>query len=99
LQFEPDERQRVVLEATASRGIFELCSRQWGKSTVVAVEAIHRAWSTAGIAVLVASPSRTAADARKRAVCVRIRSRKRVLTRGLHVARHRLHSIFSEDRH
>ena len=56
LQFEPDGKQRTVLESTASRGILN-CTRQWGKSTVTAVKAIHRAYSVPGSLVLVASPS------------------------------------------
>ena len=56
LRFEPDERQRELLESVAKRGILN-CSRQWGKSTVAAMKAVHRAYSRAGSLVLVASPS------------------------------------------
>jgi hypothetical protein len=56
LGFEPDERQALVLRSNAKRGILN-CSRQWGKSTVAAVMAVHRAYSRAGSLVLVASPS------------------------------------------
>ena len=56
LGFEPDERQKTVLESAGSRGILN-CTRQWGKSTVAAVKAIHRAHSAPGSLVLVASPS------------------------------------------
>ena len=42
LGFEPDEKQRMVLDSTAKTGILN-CSRQWGKSTVMAVKAVHRA--------------------------------------------------------
>ena len=55
LGFEPDAKQREVLESTAKRGILN-CSRQWGKSTVTAAKAIHRAHTRPGCLVLVASP-------------------------------------------
>ncbi len=42
LGFEPDERQRELLERRVKRGILK-CTRQWGKSTVAAVMAVHRA--------------------------------------------------------
>jgi len=56
LGFEADEKQRLVLESTARRGILN-CTRQWGKSTVAAVKAIHHAYTIPGSLVLVASPS------------------------------------------
>ena len=56
LGFDPDEKQLAVLESTAKRGILN-CSRQWGKSTVTAAKAVHRAYTQAGSLVLVASPS------------------------------------------
>jgi Terminase large subunit, T4likevirus-type, N-terminal len=56
LRFEPDERQRELLESVAKRGILN-CSRQWGKSTVAAIKAVHRAYSRPRSVVLVASPS------------------------------------------
>jgi hypothetical protein len=56
LGFTPDALQAAVLNSQAKRGILN-CSRQWGKSTVLAVKAVHRAWSRAGSLVLVASPS------------------------------------------
>ncbi len=56
LGFEPDELQAEALGSTANRGIL-LCSRQWGKSTVVAAKAIHRAFTRDGALVVVASPS------------------------------------------
>ena len=56
LGFEPDGRQAEVLRARTKRGILN-CSRQWGKSTVAAALAVHRAWTEAGADVLVASPS------------------------------------------
>ena len=56
LGFEPDEKQAAVLASNSKRGIL-LCSRQWGKSTVSAVKAVHRAATVAGSLVLVASPT------------------------------------------
>ena len=53
--FEADERQAEVLRSKAKRGILN-CTRQWGKSTVSAVKAVHRAWTERGSLVLVASP-------------------------------------------
>ena len=55
LKFEPDERQAEVLLSNAKRGILN-CTRQWGKSTVAAVKAVHRAYTEAKSLVLVASP-------------------------------------------
>ncbi len=56
LGFEPDEMQTAVLDSVARRGILN-CTRQWGKSTVLAAKAVHRAWTRPGVTVLVASPS------------------------------------------
>ncbi len=56
LGFEADDRQAAALNSQAKRGILN-CTRQWGKSTVLAVKAVHRAWTVAGSLVLVASPS------------------------------------------
>jgi Mrp family chromosome partitioning ATPase len=56
LQFEPDERQTEVLGSVAKRGILN-CTRQWGKSTIAAAKAVHRAYMEKGCTVLVASPS------------------------------------------
>ncbi len=55
LNFAPDPRQTEVLESTAKRGILN-CTRQWGKSTVAAIKALHTAHSRPGSLVLVASP-------------------------------------------
>lgn len=52
----PDAKQAEVLNAETNRGILN-CSRQWGKSTVTAAKAIHRAWFTPGALILVVSPS------------------------------------------
>lgn len=51
----PDDRQCEVLRSTAKRGILN-CTRQWGKSTVAAAKALHRAFATPRCLVLVASP-------------------------------------------
>ena len=45
-----------MLDRCVHRGILN-CSRQWGKSTVTAVKALHRAWCEPRSLVLVASPS------------------------------------------
>jgi phage FluMu gp28-like protein len=55
LGFEPDEKQCEVLRSTAKRGILN-CTRQWGKTTVSAAKAVHRAVTQAGSTVVVASP-------------------------------------------
>ncbi|MES1262641.1 MAG: hypothetical protein ABUS49_12985, partial [Acidobacteriota bacterium] len=44
LRFVPDERQREVFESDAKQVILN-CTRQWGKSTVAATKAVHRAFS------------------------------------------------------
>src|SRR5689334_12316697 len=56
LGFEPDERQAGVLASTAKRGILN-CTRQWGKSTVAGIKAIHRAYTQPRSLVVVASPT------------------------------------------
>jgi hypothetical protein len=56
LGFEPDEKQAEVLRSEAKRGILN-CTRQWGKSTVSAAKAVHRAFTRPKSLVLVASPS------------------------------------------
>jgi hypothetical protein len=56
LGFTPDEKQALVLRSAAKRGILN-CTRQWGKSTVAAAKAVHRAFTRAGSLVLVSSPT------------------------------------------
>ena len=56
LDFYPDERQAEVLVSEAKRGILN-CTRQWGKSTVAAAKAVHRALTREKCLVLVASPT------------------------------------------
>jgi hypothetical protein len=69
-----------VLQSNAKRGILN-CSRQWGKSTVTAAKAVHRAYTRAGSTVLVASPSerQSAEFLRKAAAMVR---KLRIRVRG-----------------
>ena len=55
LGFYPDLRQAEVLQSAAKRGILN-CTRQWGKSTVAAIKALHVAHARPGALVLVASP-------------------------------------------
>jgi len=78
--FEPDELQVRVLESNAHRGILN-CSRQWGKSTVGAVMAVHRAMTRPGSLVVVASPSdrQSAEFVRK---CREILSELKIRVRG-----------------
>src|SRR4051794_14080076 len=56
LGFFPDRDQQRVLESDSRRTILN-CTRQWGKSTVTAVKAVHRALSETGGLALVMSPS------------------------------------------
>src|SRR5882757_2898513 len=51
-----DALQERVLRTTNKRGILN-CSRQWGKSTITAAKAIHRAYPEAEILTVVVSPS------------------------------------------
>ena len=46
LGFNPDEKQMAMLRG-GKRGILN-CSRQWGKSTVAAAKAVHRAYWESG---------------------------------------------------
>jgi terminase large subunit-like protein len=54
LGFHPDREQERVLRG-GRRGIL-LCTRQWGKSTVVAAKAVHLAFTSAGSLILVMAP-------------------------------------------
>ena len=56
LRFVPDARQAAVLASEAKR-VLLVCSRQWGKSTLGAVKAVHRAYTERESLVLVSSPS------------------------------------------
>jgi Terminase large subunit, T4likevirus-type, N-terminal len=55
LGFESDAQQALALRG-GRRGIVN-CTRQWGKSTVTAAKAVHRAYSRAGSLTLVLSSS------------------------------------------
>jgi hypothetical protein len=55
LDFYPDEKQIEVLRGGA-RGIVN-CTRQWGKSTVTAAKAVHRAYTSPNSLILVVTPS------------------------------------------
>ena len=57
LGFEPDAKQQIVLGPGGRRGLLN-CSRQWGKSTVTAAKAVHRAYSCPESLVLVVCPCR-----------------------------------------
>src|SRR5436309_10945465 len=54
LRFEPDGEQERALRG-GRRGIV-LCTRQWGKSTVMAAKAVHRAHCVPGSLILLLSP-------------------------------------------
>src|SRR5690242_15883709 len=56
LGFHPDAKQEMVLDEKIRRGMLN-CTRQWGKSTVMAVKALHYAVTHAGTLTLVISPS------------------------------------------
>jgi hypothetical protein len=56
LQFDPDLHQEAVLNCNARRVILN-CSRQWGKSTVVAAKAVHTAYTQPGSLIVVVSPT------------------------------------------
>ena len=56
LNFHPDPVQERVLDPQNTHGILN-CSRQWGKSTLTALKAVHRAYFDGGSLVLIVSPS------------------------------------------
>ena len=56
LGFVPDPKQEVLLRGRIRRGLLN-CSRQWGKSTVAAAMAVHRAYSKPESLVVVLSPT------------------------------------------
>jgi hypothetical protein len=56
LNFHPDPVQERVLDPQNTHGILN-CSRQWGKSTLTALKAVHRAYFDGGALVLIVSPS------------------------------------------
>jgi hypothetical protein len=59
LGFEPDARQKQVLESRSTRGVLN-CTRQWGKSTITAAKAVMQAWGEKDSLTLVVKPQRTA---------------------------------------
>ena len=54
LGFVPEPQQDVALRSWARRIILN-CNRQWGKSTVCAIRALHRAWFWPGSLILLVS--------------------------------------------
>ena len=56
LGFEADEVQAKLLSDGMHRVILN-CTRQWGKSTMMAIASLYRAWSQPGSLVVVLSPS------------------------------------------
>lgn len=52
----PDEKQRLVLDSRERQVILN-CSRQWGKSTVSSILALHQAYYVPKSLVLVVSPT------------------------------------------
>lgn len=56
LGIQPDERQSKVLRCRAKQVILN-CSRQWGKSTVCSILALHQAYYYPMSLVLVVSPT------------------------------------------
>ena len=66
LGFEPDDVQKRVLLG-GPRGILN-CARQWGKSTLLAVKAVHHAYTKAESLTLILGPSgRQSAETVKKA--------------------------------
>ena len=56
LGFAPDAKQELVLNPSIHRGLLN-CSRQWGKSTLTALKAVHWAWFRPGSNILIVSPT------------------------------------------
>ena len=56
LGFTPDAHQARILTSPHSRGLLN-CTRQWGKSTIVALKAVHRGLFRPESMILVVSPS------------------------------------------
>jgi hypothetical protein len=56
LNFHPDPKQAEVLASTHPRGML-CCTRQWGKSTIVALKALHHALFTPASLTLVVAPA------------------------------------------
>jgi Terminase large subunit, T4likevirus-type, N-terminal len=56
LEFDPDVRQAEVLGRRVRRALLN-CTRQWGKSTITAAKAVHRAYFEPESLTVVLSPS------------------------------------------
>jgi hypothetical protein len=56
LDLDPDPFQIAVLRSESKRGILN-CTRQWGKSTIAAAKAVHRAFTQPRSTVLITSPT------------------------------------------
>jgi len=70
LGFVPDEAQASVLRrAPDVKRIVLNCTRQWGKSTITAVLAVHRLTMTAGATILVVGPAGKQAGETVKKVC------------------------------
>ena len=54
LGFNADSIQAQILEVGHTRGLLN-CSRQWGKSTTMAVKAVHRAYVTPASQIMIVS--------------------------------------------
>lgn len=54
LGFDADPIQAQILEVGHTRGLLN-CSRQWGKSTTMAVKAVHRAYVTPASQIMIVS--------------------------------------------
>ncbi|MDZ4798738.1 MAG: phage terminase large subunit [Bryobacteraceae bacterium] len=57
LRFLPDPNQALVLNSRILRGLL-MCCRQWGKSTIMAIKALHEALTVNGTTVLVLCPTK-----------------------------------------
>jgi hypothetical protein len=56
LGFSPDAKQAAVMSGKIRRGLLN-CTRQWGKSTITAAMAVHRAWTVPESLTIAVSPS------------------------------------------
>src|SRR5258708_13052828 len=56
LNFQPDSKQALVL-ASRSKQVILNCTRQWGKSTLTAAQAVFTAWHEPESLILVMSPT------------------------------------------
>ena len=56
LGFEADAMQAEIMNARVNRGLLN-CTRQWGKSTITAIMAVHRAYFAARSLTIAVSPS------------------------------------------